>query len=165
MQPDEPIVDAGSGTETGHWPVARVLVAEDDAELRQLLTTTLRKGGFDVLEAADGTALLDRVGDVLMHDHDLSRIDVIVSDIRMPGWSGLDVLAGLVHANCRVPVVLITGYADSGTRETAAKLGAKAFLQKPVDMDDLCTVVVEVLMGDWAEPVQRAGTEGGHDEN
>jgi CheY-like chemotaxis protein len=122
-------------------------------ELRALLTATLRKAGFEVLEAADGSALLDQVGDVLLHDRDLSTLDVIVSDIRMPGWSGLDVVAGLVHSDCRVPVVLITAYADAGTCEAAARLGVKAVLQKPVDMDDVCTAVIQALMSTRTGPV------------
>ena len=49
-------------------------------------------------------------------------------------------------------MVLITAYADDRTREAAARLGVNAFLQKPVDMDDLCTVVVRVLLGERGQP-------------
>jgi len=140
-------------------PRPRVAIAEDDAELRELLVITFRKAGFEVLEASDGSALLDEVGDVLMHDHDLAKLDVIVSDVRMPGWSGLDVVAGLVHSQYRVPVVLISAFADEATRDAAARLGVKAFLQKPVDLDDLCTAVLRILM---AEPSRRAEVREGH---
>lgn len=159
MQASQVDVPQGFPDASLHKPEARILVTEDDAELRRLLTATFRRAGFDVLEAADGSSLLDQVGEVFLQDQDLSKLDVIVSDVRMPGWSGLDVLAGLVHSDYRVPVVLITAFADERTRDAAARLGVEALLQKPVDMDDLCTVVVRVLMG---EKTRREGyqTEG-----
>lgn len=129
-------------TETQPWPAARVLVAEDDDELRGLITRTLRKSGFDVIETSDGAALLDRAGETLLTDHTSSSIDLIVSDIRMPGWSGLDVLAGLNHAGVRIPMVLITAFGGDDTHQQATRLGAAAVVDKPFDMDHLCDVVL-----------------------
>lgn len=137
--------DPSTVTETRHWPAARVLVAEDDDELRWLITRTLRKSGFDVIEANDGTALLDRAGETLLKDHTLSSVDLIVSDIRMPGWSGLDVLAGLNHAGVRIPMVLITAFGDDDTHDKATRLGAVAVVDKPFDMDHLCDVVLSSI--------------------
>lgn len=134
--------DPSTVTETRHWPAARVLVAEDDDELRWLITRTLRKSGFDVVEANDGSALLERAGEAILKDHTLSSVDLIVSDIRMPGWSGLDVLAGLKHAGVRIPMVLITAFGDDDTHDQAARLGAVAVVDKPFDMDHLCDVVL-----------------------
>ena len=134
--------DAQSAPETRYWPAARVLVAEDDDELRWLITRTLRKSGFEVIEARDGSALLDRAGEMMLHDHTLSGIDLIVSDIRMPGWSGLDVLAGLQHAGVRIPMVLITAFGDDKTHQQADRLGAVAVVDKPFDMEQLCDVVL-----------------------
>jgi len=132
-------------SDTRHWPAARVLVAEDDDELRWLISRTLRKSGFDVIEARDGSALLDRAGEMILHDHTLSGIDLIVSDVRMPGWSGLDVLAGLQHSGVRVPMVLITAFGDDKTHRQAARLGAAAVVDKPFDMDHLCDVVLSSI--------------------
>jgi len=95
-----------------------------------------------VIEASDGTALLDRAGDTILNGHTLSNIDLIVSDIRMPGWSGLDVLAGLKHADVRIPMVLITAFGDDETHRQASHLGAVAVVDKPFDMDHLCDVVL-----------------------
>ena len=134
--------DEQSALEKHHWPAARVLVAEDDDELRWLITRTLRKSGFEVIEARDGSALLDRAGELLLRDPSLSGLDLIVSDIRMPGWSGLDVLAGLTHSEVRVPMVLITAFGDSSTHERARRLGAAAVVDKPFDLDHLCDVVL-----------------------
>lgn len=131
------------GVPERRWPAARVLVAEDDQELRWLITRTLKKNGFEVVEAKDGSALLDCAGEILLENHTLSGLDVIISDIRMPGFSGLDVLAGLKHAGVRVPVVLITAFGDDFTHEQAKRLGAAAIVDKPFDMDELCDIVLE----------------------
>jgi len=156
--------DLHSVSETRHWPAARVLVAEDDDELRWLITRTLQKSGFDVIEARDGSALLDRAGEMILHDHTLSGIDLIVSDIRMPGWSGLDVLAGLQHSGVRVPMVLITAFGDDKTHHQAARLGAVAVVDKPFDMDQLCDVVLTSIQWKTRAPRssndQRALSEG-----
>ena len=130
------------------WPAARVLVAEDDDELRWLIARTLRKSGFDVVEASDGATLLDRIGEILLADRALSGLDLIVSDIRMPGLSGLDVLAGLQHSGCNVPVILITAFGDRETHEIAGRLGAVAVVDKPFNMDDLCDVVLESVQSE-----------------
>ncbi len=69
-------------------------------------------------------------------------VDVVVSDIRMPGASGLDLLAGLRRDDWTTPVVLITAFGDPGGRHAEAyRLGADAVLDKPLDVDDLRLVV------------------------
>lgn len=153
MPPDAQLV-----TETPPWPAARVLVAEDDDELRWLITRTLRKSGFDVIEARDGSALLERAGDMVLQNQAQSGIDLIVSDIRMPGWSGLDVLAGLKHAEVQIPMVLITAFGDDTTHRQAARLGAVAVVDKPFDMDHLCDVVLASIQ--WKSRAPKLGAGG-----
>ncbi len=63
----------------------------------------------------------------------------------MPGYSGLDVLASLHGLGSRIPAIMITAFGDDETRFQAAGLGAVAFLAKPFDMDDLRTVVLNVV--------------------
>ena len=125
----------------------RVLVAEDDAEFRHLLAGVLERDGYDVQQAADGHQIVEW----LAYWSDLGPIDascnLIISDIRMPGYSGLDVLTSLHCLRSRIPVIVITAFGDAATRRLAAKLGAVAFLSKPFDMDDLRTVVLNVLSG------------------
>jgi len=65
-----------------------------------------------------------------------ARPDLIVSDVRMPGWSGLDLLRFLRHRRSAIPVVLITAFGDRDTHERAARLGA-AVLDKPFALADL----------------------------
>ncbi|WP_437276663.1 response regulator [Sorangium sp. So ce375] len=121
-------------------PPVRVLLAEDDRELRLLLATSLRRDGYEVLEARDAKHLLELMGEALASG-DGAPIDVVVSDIRMPGTSGLELLAGLRRDDWATPVVLITAFGDPETHAEAYRLGADAVLDKPLDLDDLRLVV------------------------
>lgn len=123
----------------GATPI-RVLLAEDDRELRLLLATALRRDGYEVLEAHDAKHLLELMGEALVSGNG-APVDVVVSDIRMPGASGLDLLAGLRRDDWTTPVVLITAFGDPETHAEAYRLGADAVLDKPLDVDDLRLVV------------------------
>lgn len=87
----------------------RVLLAEDDAEFRRLLATLLESDGYDVQQAADG----QQVVEWLAYWSDLGPMDancsLIISDIRMPGYSGLDVLTSLHCLGSQIPVILRSG--------------------------------------------------------
>lgn len=119
----------------------RVLVAEDDDTFRRLLVTTLRRDGFEIVEARTGRELLDHVAAV---EQSGEPFDVIVSDVRMPGMTGMDALAGLRNADWAVPVILITAFGDEETRMEALRLGAGAFFAKPFDLADLRTAVLHL---------------------
>jgi CheY-like chemotaxis protein len=110
----------------------RVLVAEDDADMRSLVATLLRTAGHEVVEAADGLDVLEWLEPTLSADR-AAPIDVVVSDVEMPGLSGLDVLAALRASNRSTPVVLITAYGNDDVRAEARELGAAAVLDKPLD--------------------------------
>ena len=120
----------------------RILLAEDDPELRALLAETLREDGFEVVEARDGHALLDHLADAMSSEGDIDQFDLVVSDIRMPGYSALDVLAGAHWALRHTPVILITAFGDRATHERAKHLGAKAVFDKPFELDDFRTAVL-----------------------
>jgi CheY-like chemotaxis protein len=122
----------------------RVIVAEDEPDVRQLVAVALRGLGYEIIEARTGAELLDELGDGLLLDDLATRPDIIISDIRMPGLTGMEILAGLRQAEWSTPIVLMTAYADLETRELARRLGADAFFEKPFDIDDLITVVVNM---------------------
>jgi two-component system, response regulator, stage 0 sporulation protein F len=119
----------------------RVVVGEDDAEMRRLVVQALRRDGYDVGEAGDGTTLL-----ALLHDRAArgEHIDLVISDIRMPGCTGLQVLERLRSANDRVPVILMTAFGDEDTRIEAERRGAVLF-DKPFLLDDLRRAVGHLL--------------------
>jgi two-component system response regulator (stage 0 sporulation protein F) len=115
----------------------RILIAEDDEDMRVLLATTLRHDGFVVTEARNGMELLDQIAPWLEGKEPPEPIDVIVSDVQMPSFTGLEILAGLSEVRRRPAVILITGFGDPPTRAAAESLGAAAFFDKPFDIDEL----------------------------
>ncbi len=119
-----------------------ILVAEDDPDMRRLLAGALRRNGHKVLEASDGTEVLDRIESTIWGDRQ-ELFDVIVSDVNMPGLSGLDVLAAFRCTNWPTPVILVTAFGDDETHAEARALGAAAILDKPVSAAALCAAVAE----------------------
>jgi CheY-like chemotaxis protein len=118
----------------------RVLVAEDDDAFRRLLAATLRRDGFDVVEARTGREVVELVASFVQRCGEL--FDLIISDIRMPQMTGLDALAGLRGAGWPISVILITAFSDDETRLEAKRLGAKALFSKPFDLADLRTTAL-----------------------
>ena len=122
----------------------RVIIAEDASDVRQVVAVALRGLGYEIVESSSGAELLDELGDGILSGDPNLRPDIIISDIRMPGLTGLEILAGLRQAGWRTPFVLMTAYADRETWEEAQRLGVDAFFAKPFDIDDLMTAVVNI---------------------
>jgi len=123
----------------------RVLLAEDDEDTRVMIATALRQDGYEVIEARSGAELLDYVGASVLFADGSPPPDCIVSDIRMPGFTGTGVLAGLRDTGCDTPFVIITAFGSDESREGAHRIGADAVFHKPFDIDDLRTVVRNLL--------------------
>ncbi|OJH42619.1 transcriptional regulator [Cystobacter ferrugineus] len=121
----------------------RILLAEDDEEMRSLLTLTLARAGFAVVALEDGYELADYVSLTRVCGGPLAPPDLILSDIRMPGRTGLEVLAQTQAAGLACPVILLSSFSDEETREEARRLGVRAFLDKPVDLEVLRDTVRE----------------------
>jgi CheY-like chemotaxis protein len=117
----------------------RVLIADDDLEMRRLLAQTLRDASIDVIEASDGVAALTMLLDNEMEPS--SDIDLVVTDVRMPGLNGLSLLEGLRALNWHKPIVLISAFADDDLRAEAQKFGASAVLAKPFGLDEFMQTV------------------------
>ncbi len=113
----------------------RVFLAEDDTEMRIMVAAVLRKDGYHVTELKSGQELLDAVSRTLGQDGYVAEPDLIISDVRMPGFWGLDVLATLRRTDWETPVILITGFGDIETHTEASLLGAAAVIDKPFDLD------------------------------
>ena len=123
---------------------ARILLAEDDTEMRSMLSTALRSDGYEVVEASSGSDLLEEISMLLFRGEAIPA-DLIVSDERMPGLLGSEVLAGLRRACWPTPFVLITGFGDDDTHRKAFRLGASAVFDKPFDLDKLRHTIVDLL--------------------
>jgi CheY-like chemotaxis protein len=124
-----------------------VLVADDDEEMRSLVVEALREDGYQVVQAVDGGRLLVEIAECLKLGGGTGSVDLIVSDIRMPVCSGLQILSALRDAHWRTPVILMTAFGDAATRRHAESLAAVLF-DKPFDMDDLRTAVANMLPRD-----------------
>jgi len=119
-----------------------VLLAEDDPDIRHMMAIGLRCDGYKVVEVRDGAQLLERVASSML-EHEADPPDLIVSDVRMPGFSGLTILAGLRSAGWSTPVILVTAWASDELRDHARDLDA-AVIEKPFDVDDLRTAVMNL---------------------
>lgn len=117
-----------------------VLLAEDDEDMRSMLASVMRRDGYMVTEARDGEELISIALDLM--DHRGRKLDLIVSDIRMPGHTGLDVLRLLRGFGWDVPIILITAFGDLGTHRAAEQSGVHAVLDKPFELDDLRTLLL-----------------------
>ncbi len=112
---------------------ARILVIEDEAALARAFKRVIERLGFEVELAADGSEATARIMS--------SPFDTIVTDINMPGASGVDLLRTIRAYSLDVPVILVTGMPSLETAVEAVELGAHRYLVKPVDNDDLQRVV------------------------
>lgn len=111
----------------------RVLIAEDDDNLREALVEELLSTGYDVRVASNGLELTDAVLEAVRGQ--APAPDAIVSDIRMPGATGLEVLELLRQYDWRVPVVLTTAFPGHELEVEAVRLGAMDLLEKPLDLE------------------------------
>lgn len=118
---------------------ARILLAEDDAVLRGLIEATLREDGHDVLPFPDGRHLLAYLEAVMMIEN-CTPPDLIISDVMMPGYTGIEILSALREADLDMPVILITAYGDRAAHDKAFELGA-AMIDKPFGVDVLLDTV------------------------
>ena len=125
-----------------------ILLAEDDDEMRALLVLKLRLAGYDITECRDGVGLLTYLEPFLIPEKNLPRaVDLIISDIRMPGLTGMEILEGMQEHEGYPPVILITAFGDRETHALAENLGAAAMFDKPFDVDELVNKVHELLVG------------------
>ncbi len=115
----------------------RILVADDERSMRELLAIVLKREGYDVVLAENGGAALA----VLKQGH----VDLLISDIKMPDMSGVEVLRAAKAADAAVPAIMMTAFASTETAVEAMRLGACDYLVKPFDVDELKLKVREKL--------------------
>ena len=114
----------------------RVLVAEDDSAMRDLLALVLRERGYQVATVSDGSELRS-----LLSEPDTNgRFDLIIADVNMPGGSGLDVIDQLRHDGDTTPVLIVTAFPRDDIRQRARGLEVR-LLAKPFDLDTLRSAV------------------------
>jgi two-component system, NtrC family, response regulator PilR len=116
---------------------ARILVVDDERSMRELLAIVLRREGYEVLLADSGRAAID----ALEHE----PVDILISDIKMPDLSGVEVLRAAKKIDQDILGIMITAFASTDTAVDAMRLGACDYLSKPFDVDLLKMKVREKI--------------------
>src|SRR5271169_7115329 len=114
-----------------------VHVIDDDEAVRESLTFLLRTAQLEVQSYPSATAFLDSLAD--------TGVSCVITDVRMPGLSGVDLLRRLKELKIGVPVIVITGHGDVPLAVEAMKLGAMDFLEKPFDDDVVIAAISAAL--------------------
>ena len=122
----------------------RILLAEDDDEMRTLLARVLYADGYAVAECRDGIDLFGRIEPFVVREVPLD-VDAIVSDICMPGLTGLEILEDLHDRAGFPPVILITAFGDKGIHARAERAGVAAMLDKPFGIDELLAKLHKIV--------------------
>lgn len=136
--------------------VARILLVEDDQELRRFLAERLRKSGFFVLEVQNGYGMEDFIRKDLASDAGIN-FDLVITDIRMPGTNGLQILSAFHSYDPKLPVILITAFGNPETHAEARLRGAVAVLDKPFSLSELLNLIRSVLRHDGRSGREETG--------
>jgi DNA-binding NtrC family response regulator len=117
--------------------MAKILVVDDQELMRDSLAATLAREGHEVSAAGDGQAAVQRLS--------AARFDLLISDLKMPKMTGIELLAEAKKLRPEMPVVLMTAFATVGTAVEAMKLGAYDYIQKPFDGEEIKVLVDRTL--------------------
>jgi DNA-binding NtrC family response regulator len=117
----------------------RLLIVDDDEEMRDLLRKVLEKEGYRVSVAADGRQALAVLAQ--------GAFDLVVTDMLMPQDGGLELLETLHRIHPALPVIIVTAFGDWHSYTRALELGAAAFISKPLRMSELLAAVHNALAG------------------
>jgi DNA-binding NtrC family response regulator len=118
-------------------PQPIILVIDDELGIRQLLSLVMGEQGYKVLTAADGEEGLQVAKQ--------NRVDVVISDMKMPKMGGLDVLLALKDFNPGIEVIMLTGFSSIDSALESMKRGAYDYMTKPFQIEDLCRLVARAL--------------------
>jgi len=127
----------------------RILLAEDDPELRSLIAMVLRRNGFQVEMARDGSEALERLASTVLRRPAGRTVDLLITDHRMPKFDGLDVIEALRLTGVHTPIILITAFGDAAIHARAETLGVAAVLDKPFDLQDLLSLAHRATSTYW----------------
>lgn len=114
-----------------------ILIVDDDPAQQELLSGFIETLGFVIDKATSGEAALKRI--------EIQTPDVVVLDVRLPGMSGIEALAKIRESSARIPVLLVTAYADLRQAVDAVKNGASDYLTKPVDLHELSVAIMDAV--------------------
>jgi two-component system response regulator PilR (NtrC family) len=117
--------------------MATILIVDDEFSMREFLTILLEKEGFRTLAAKDGESALEKIKS--------SKVDLLISDIRMPGMGGLNLLERIKEIDSSIPVIMMTAYASPEDAVSAMKNGAYDYITKPFKVDEIKSVISSAI--------------------
>jgi DNA-binding response OmpR family regulator len=115
----------------------RILVVEDDAEMRSLLKDFFTEEGFEIDSVSNGSEAFR----ILVRE----LFDLVITDIRMPGLTGLDIIPGIKKLQPEAPIIVITAFGSEEVHRRAIERGATAYLEKPLRFHELRTMIREII--------------------
>jgi len=128
----------------------KVLVVDDEAELRNLCKIILQSAGYDVVTQGDGQSALQ------LFQENPNEFDLVITDYAMPGISGGDLAKALLSIRPKLPIILLTGFTKSFSKEKALKMGI-CYLLKPVNRSMLLAAVDENIKRIVSPPLECSG--------
>lgn len=117
--------------------ILRILIIEDDEEMRSLLKDSMEEEGFETDSVSNGS---DGIRKLVKEPFNL-----IITDIRMPGLTGLDILPGIKKLQPEVPVIVITAFGSEDVYRRSIERGAAGYLEKPIHTNKLKTLIHEMV--------------------
>lgn len=114
-----------------------ISVVDDDADVLASVGSFFRSAGLTIVPFGTAEALLDWA--------DLATMDVLITDLHMPGIDGLALQSALLARGCKVPVVLMTAFPTDAMCKRAQELGIAAFIVKPPNPDDMLQTIEQIL--------------------
>lgn len=117
----------------------QILTVDDSASVRQMVTFTLRKVGYEVVEAVDGQDGLGKVG--------AGKFDLIITDLNMPNLDGIEMITGVrkLPGYTFVPILMLTTESQAEKKDAGRKAGATGWIVKPFNADQLVSVVQKLV--------------------
>ncbi len=126
---------------SGHSTKGRVLVVDDEPDVRRIVKMTLTKAGYDVIEAEDGEKAIEAINE----GENPLLLNVIICDIRMPKMNGIEAINYFQQQWPRVPIIVLTGSLDLEMAIGFLKKNVADYLVKPVDKEKLTSAVAKAL--------------------
>lgn len=121
--------------------MAKVLVVDDEDEIREICKYHLGKAGYTVIEAEDGEKAIERMSE----GNNSHEIDTVIIDIKMPKINGIEAISYFKKDFPTLPLIVITGIADTKLKNDLLEKGVKEFLLKPVEKEKLLKVVKKAV--------------------
>jgi two-component system chemotaxis response regulator CheY len=125
----------------GEGSNGRVLIVDDEPDIRKVVRMTLHKAGYDVLEAENGEQAIE----VINSGENRLLLDVIICDIRMPKVNGIEAIAYFRQNYPRVPLIVLTGFPDTDMATSLLRQGVVDYLVKPVEGEKLRASVARAM--------------------